>query len=77
MMFLPALLLPNLLGFALVSLLLLLGVDRGLARGKGFLISVATLPAMFLSYFMDYVTTSNPPGQGPAPERKEYETGKG
>jgi hypothetical protein len=40
--------------------LLLLGLDRDRARGKGFLVSVATLLAMFVSYFMVYVTTSKP-----------------
>ncbi len=40
--------------------LLLLGVERDRARGKGFLVSAATLLAMFMSYFMVYVTTSKP-----------------
>jgi hypothetical protein len=40
--------------------LLLLGLDRDRVRGKGFLVSVATLLAMFVSYFMVYVTTSKP-----------------
>ena len=40
--------------------LLLLGVDRARARGKGFLVSVATLLAMFVAYFLVYVTTSKP-----------------
>lgn len=40
--------------------LLLLGVDRDRARGKGFLVSVAVVLAMFVSYFMVYVTTSKP-----------------
>lgn len=44
----------------LAAYLLLLGVERDRARKKGFLVSAATLSAMFASYFMVYVTTSKP-----------------
>lgn len=40
--------------------LLLLGLDRGRTRGKGFLASLVTLLGMFFIFFMVYVTTPHP-----------------